>query len=174
MTAPPQIAPTKSTLPVCDWVYFATTAKECWTVTQAFVSAAKIIFAHVYNSQGNRMPNVQRLEPGDKILLVHGGDGKYRPLFCCTIAKAEKPVRNPELRHTFPVFSYADESLNERLRDTGYDPDPVLKKFVGITISELQDVRDIPCTIAHPPGNNTLRRWEEVLGLGRKASLLSG
>lgn len=153
---------TQSALPVCDWVYFATTAKESWTVTKAFVSAAKIIFAHAYNSQGIRMPNVQRLEPGDKILLVHGGDGKYRPLFACTIAAAAKPVSNPDLRHTFPVFSYADESLYERLRSTGYDPDPVLKKFVSITISDLQDLRDIACSIPHPPGNNTLRRWEEV------------
>ena len=68
------------------------------------MSEAKIIFAHVYNSQRIRMPNVQNLEPGDKILLVHGGDGKYRPLFCCTIGAAAKSVRNSELGHTFPVF----------------------------------------------------------------------
>ena len=157
-----QIYKTKSTLPVCDWVYFATTAKESWTVTKAFVSAAKIIFAHAYNTAGIRMPNVQHLTPGDKLLLVHGRDGKYRPLFSCTISAAANPVRNPDLRHTFSVFSYADESLYQDLRTTGYDPDPVLKKFVGITIADLQDVRDITSSISHPPGNNTLRRWGEV------------
>jgi hypothetical protein len=155
-------ASAKSVLPKCDWVYFATTAKESWTVTKAFVSVAKLIFAHAYNRQGIRMPNVQHLEPGDKLLLVHGGDGRYRPLFSCTIAAAANPVSNPALRHTFSVFSYADESLYQDLRATGYDPDPVLNKFVGITITELQDVRGIPCSIPHPPGNNTLRRWGEV------------
>lgn len=46
---------TKSALPPCGWVYFATTAKECWTVTKEFVSEAKIIFAHAYNTAGIRM-----------------------------------------------------------------------------------------------------------------------
>ena len=165
MQIPDQADKLKAALPVCEWVYFATTAKECWTVTKEFVSEAKLIFAHVYNTQRIRMPNVQHLEPGDKLLLVHGGDGKYSPLFCCTIGAAAKPVRNPDLGHTFLVFSYADESLYEHLRSTGYDPDPVLKKFVGITITDLEDVRDIVCSIPHPPGNNTLRRWNEVFRL---------
>ena len=163
----------KAALPVCDWVYFATTAKECWTVTKEFVSEAKIIFAHIYNKQHIRMPNVQHLEPGDKILLVHGGGGKpYRALFCCTTGAAERPVRNVDLRHTFPVFSYADESLNERLYATGYDPDPVLKKFTGITLAALEDVHHITWSIAKPLGNNTLRRWDEVFPLGRAAESL--
>ena len=155
-------APTKSALPVCDWVYSATTAKESWTATKVFVSVAKLIFAHAYNRQEIRMPNVQYLKPGDKLLLVHCGEGKYRPLFSCTIAAEANPVRNPDLRHTFPVFSYADESLYQDLRASGYDPDPVLKKFVGITITDVRDIDDIPCSISHPPGNNTLRRWDEV------------
>ena len=161
MTSNPTVASIDG-LPVCDWVYFATTAKECWTITKEFVSESKIIFAHAYNTQGIRMPNVQRLLPGDRILLVHGGDGKYRPLFCCTIGAAADPVTHPDLRHTFPVFSYADKFLSDRLLDTGYDPDPVLKQFVGITISEMQDVRHVARLIPHPPGNNTLRRWAEV------------
>jgi hypothetical protein len=168
-----QAAELKAALPVCDWVYFATTAKECWTVTKDFVSEAKIIFAHVYNKQRIRMPNVQHLEPGEKILLVHGGGGRpYHALFCCTIGAAERPVQNTDLRHTFPVFAYVDESLNERLYATGYDVDPVLKKFTGITIAELQDVRHITCSIQKPLGNNTLRRWDEVFRLGRVAENL--
>jgi hypothetical protein len=77
MNIQPDLGSTKSALPVCEWIYFATTAKECWTVTREFVSEAKIIFAHAYNRQRIRKPNVQHLKPGDKILLVHGGDGKY-------------------------------------------------------------------------------------------------
>jgi hypothetical protein len=108
-------------------------------VTKEFVSEAKILFAHAYKKNGIRMPNVRLLQAGEKILLVHGGGGKlHRPLFCCTIGAAAKPVRDPDLRHTFLVFSYAEESLHERLRATGYDPDPVLDKFVGIRIAELQ------------------------------------
>jgi hypothetical protein len=156
---------TKAALPVCEWVYFATTAKECWTITKEFVSEAKLIFAHAYNTAGIRMPNIQHLGPGNKILLVHGGDGKYRPLFCCTIGAAASPVQNRDRGHTFPVFSYAaDESLYDRLAATGYDPDPVLKKFVGITITELQDVQNVGCSIPHPEGRYALRRWDEVFG----------
>jgi hypothetical protein len=51
-------------LPVCDWVYFATPAKESWTVTRDFVDVAKIIFCHIYNKSGLLMPNVQHLQRG--------------------------------------------------------------------------------------------------------------
>lgn len=148
-------------LPVCDWVYFATPAKESWTVTREFVAAAKIIFCHVYNKSGLRMPNVQHLQRGDTILLVYGGHGRsYRALFCCKVDAAARPMKGPH--HSFDVLSYADESLYERLRSSGYDPDPVLKKVTGISIAAPQDLRHITRSIPRPKGNNTLRRWDEV------------
>jgi hypothetical protein len=151
---------TKAAFTECNWVYFATTAKECWTVTREFVSGARIIFAHVYNKDGIRMPNVRHLQPGHKILLVHGEDGTYHALFCCTVVAAAKPVQHGS--HCFDVFSYADESLDQRLKDSGYDRDPVLKKFTGISIEAPQDLRHITRSIGKPLGNNTLRRWDEV------------
>jgi hypothetical protein len=48
------------------------------------------------------------------------------------------------------------------LKSTGYEPDPVIQQFVGISIEVLQDLRGINCPIAKPKGNNTLRRWSEV------------
>jgi hypothetical protein len=148
-------------LPVCNWVYFATPAKESWTVTRDFVDVAKIIFCHIYNKSGLLMPNVQHLQRGEQILLVHGGHGQpYRALFCCKIEAAAKPVQASH--QSFDVLSYADESLYERLTSSGYDPDPVLKKFTGISIAAPQDLRHITRSIPKPKGNNTLRRWDEV------------
>ena len=146
--------------PVCDWVYFATPARGSWTITREFVTDAKIILAHVYNKLGIRMPLVQRVQPGDKMLLVYGEAGKYSPIFSCTVSSPVEPVRNRQ--HSFDAFSYVQESLLGRLEATGYDPDPVLKRFTGISISSFQDLRDIKRLIAKPKGNNTLRRWDEV------------
>jgi len=54
--------------------------------------------------------------------------------------------------HSFDVFSYADASLYERLKATGYDPDPVIKKFTGISIEAPQEFRYITRSIRKPLG----------------------
>ena len=151
------------TLPRCDWVYFATPARWSGTVTRDFVTEQKVIVRSVYNANGLRIANVQHLMPGERILLVHGGQGKpYRALFSGTIAAAAAPVRTSQ--HCFEVFSYIDESFHERLRAGGYDPDPVVGAFTGISITAVRDLRDITNVIPRPSGNNTIRRWDEVFG----------
>lgn len=152
---------TKAALPVCKWVYFATPAKGDWTVTKDFIGKEKIVLCHAYNKNGLRIPNVQHLQPGDKLLLAYGGHGKsYRALFCCTIGGPADPVQNPP--HSFDVFSYAHESQQEHLMKTGYDPDPVLKKHTGISIADLQDLQHVACSIPKPKGRNTLQLWDDV------------
>jgi hypothetical protein len=100
-----------------------------------------------------------------QILLGHGK--AYQPLFRCTVSAAANPVQTRE--HSFDVFSYADESLYERLKASGYDPGPVLKKFTGISIAALEDLRHITRSIPRPKGNNTLRRWDEVFKIEQGA-----
>lgn len=160
----PRVAPgIPEMLPRCDWVYFATTAKWSGTVTRDFVAGRRVIVRSLYNAAGLLIANVQHLKSGERILLVHGGHGKpYRPLFSCTISAAEAPVRSA--RQSFCVFSYIDESLQDCLKEGGYTLDPVLRKFTGISISELHDLRGVTSEIPRPSGNNTIRRWDEVFG----------
>jgi predicted RNase H-like nuclease len=150
-----------STLPKCDWVYFATTAKWSGTVTEKFVAEHKVIVRSVYNAAGLRIPNVQHLKPGERILLVHGGPGEpYRQLFSAEISASAVPVQSSQ--HSFDVFSYIDEALRPDLEAGGYVQDPVVGRFTGITIT---DVHYLPhAAVPRPSGNNTIRRWEEVFG----------
>ncbi|HEX3745799.1 MAG TPA: hypothetical protein VHW09_17780 [Bryobacteraceae bacterium] len=149
-------------LPECDFVYFATPSCGSWTITAEFVDSARAIIAHAYNNAGLRMPLIQRLRLGHHILLVYGADGKYAPVFRCQVCLSPEPVRTPE--HTFDVFCYIAEEFHDRLKAEGYAPDPVVRRFTGISIGSLQDLQNIECTITKPKGNNTLRRWDEVFG----------
>lgn len=81
-------------LPVCDYVYFATPACGSWTITAAFVNAAKAIIAHAYNSAGIRMPLITQLRAGQQILLAYWADGQYSPVFRCEVCSSPAPVRN--------------------------------------------------------------------------------
>ena len=65
-------------------------------------------------------------------------------------------------KHIFDVFRELDDSLHATLVASHYKPDPVIQRFVGITIEAPLDVDHIKLTITKPTGNNTLRRWEEV------------
>jgi hypothetical protein len=147
-------------LPTCDFVYFATPACAPETITAEFVNSAKAIIAHAYNRLGQRMPLVQALRPGDQILLVYGSAGKYRPVFRCRIRAPEERVRLGIQR--FDGFCYIAERLLDQLKSAGYEPDPVIQRFVGIAIELVEDLRQTGCTIVKPKGNNTLRRWNEV------------
>jgi hypothetical protein len=149
-------------LPICDWVYFATTAKASGTVTADFVQEHQIIVRSVYNTDGQRIANVQHLTPGQRMLLVHGGPGEpYRALFSCTIGATAAPVSTPQ--HRFEAFSYIEESLHKQLREDGYDPDPVLGKFTGISITAVQDLRGSSKVIPRPLGSlNAIWHWDKV------------
>jgi hypothetical protein len=147
------------TLPKCDYIYFATPSRASFTITNEFVTEAKAIIAHAHNAAGNRMPNIPNLRPGDTILLAYGS-GKYEPVFRCTVCAASVPVRTS--KHIFEVFTYLDESLHARLSEARYEPDPVVKRFIGISIGSPEDLRHVRRTIIKPKGNNTLRRWHEV------------
>lgn len=152
---------TEAALPKCDWVYFAAPSKGPWTVTGEFVDEAKVIVRNVHNKLGLRLANNARLRPGHKILLVHGGDGKpFQPLYCCTIVASAKPLQTP--KPSFGVFSEIDKSMHERLKATGYEADPVLNKFTGISVGAMQDLRHMTCSIPRPQGRNTLWRWSDV------------
>jgi mRNA-degrading endonuclease RelE of RelBE toxin-antitoxin system len=75
-------------LPVCDWVYFATSAPEDFATTRNLVREFGMIIRTVFNSAGIRIANVKQLQQGDTILLVHGGGRTkvpYRPMFSCTV-----------------------------------------------------------------------------------------
>ena len=153
----------QASLPRCDWVYFAGPAKASFTVTRDFVKEHHVIVRNVYNAARQRIANVQHLEPGERILLVYGGKGKpYHALLSATISAGAAPVRYTG--HEFEAFSYIDESLDESLTIGGYDRDPVLGRFIGISITAVQDLRDIRSEIPRPTGNNTIWRWDEVFG----------
>jgi hypothetical protein len=148
-------------LPFCDWVYFATPARASGSITAEFVLEARAIIRTVYNTKGIRIANVSRVRPGDRILLVYGGHGKaYRPVYCCTVESPSDAIEIPGNRYR--VFKFIKGPLAERLREWDYEPDPVLSRFMGIAITDIQDVRQSRCTIAKPAGNGTLRHWKEV------------
>jgi hypothetical protein len=150
-------------LPKCDWVYFATPSRWSGTVTAKFVATHRVIVRNVYNSMGIRIANVRHLKPGEKILLVHGGDGRpYRALFCGRIGASSNTVRTPQ--HTFAAFSYIDSALDSDLSSGGYTRDPVLNRFTGITLESSIDLSHITGQIPRPEGNNTIWRWRTVFG----------
>jgi hypothetical protein len=146
-------------IPRCDYVYFATPSRAPFTITSEFVAKHKLIIARAHNSAGLRMPLVPHLQPGETILLAYGS-GTYAPVFRCAIVASPNPVRTDN--HVFEVFCEIDHSLHQQLAHANYDPDPVAKTFIGISIDLLQDLRNVKEVIVKPKGNNTLRRWEEV------------
>ena len=153
-----------SELSRCDWVYFATPAKWSGTVTRDFVAKHKIIVRNIFNKHHppELIANVQHLMPGERILLVYGGHGKpYRALLSATIAEAPVPVCTPQ--RCFEVFSCIDESLNERLKEGGYDRDPVVRAFTGISITSVDFLPDT--VIPRPSGIGTIRRRKDVVPL---------
>lgn len=147
-------------LPESDFVYFATPACGSWTITTEFVASANAIMAHAYNNAGLRMPLVQSLRPGHRILLVYGSDGQYSPIFHCQVCSSPEPVVTRQ--HAFDVFCYINERFHQRLESEGYVADPVIERFVGISIGSVQDLRGFQLKIKKPKGNNTLRRSQEV------------
>ena len=158
---PNQNAEAIAALPVCDWVYFATPSPEDFATTRKFVREFGIIIRTIFNSAGIPVANVKQLQQGDTILLVHGGGrGKdpYQPMFSCLVVAPPRPAPH------FDAFSFADEPQQERLRISGYLPDPRFKRFTGISVKVLRDVERPTCSIPRPLGNNTIRRWDEVFG----------
>lgn len=148
-------------LPVCDWVYFATSSPEDFATTRNLVREFGAIIRTVFNSAGIRIANLKQLQQGDTILLVHGGGrnkAPYLPMFSCKVVAPRRPVPN------FDGISLLDESQQERLRDSGYSPDPHLRMFTGISIQISEELEHLTCSIPRPPGINALRRWEEVFG----------
>jgi len=150
-------------LPHCEWVYFATPKKgRGRTAFKALIQDLRIILCHAYNSVGIPLPNVLQLRSRQKVLLVYRGSGEraYRPLFCCTLGSPKKPLNTD--RQSFEVFSIVDPSMTARLGRERFDPDPILGKFVGITISDLHDLEGNDSEILKPKGQTTLRHWNDV------------
>lgn len=145
--------------PVCTWVYFATPSQEDWRTTRAVVHEFGLIIRTVYDSRDNAVANVKNIQLGDSILLAYGGGRSkkpYRPMFSCLVVAPPRPVPR------FDAFSYADASQHERLRESGYVPDPHLKRFTGISVEVSQNLEGVTRDIPRPGGNNTIRRWNEV------------
>jgi hypothetical protein len=149
-------------LPVCDWVYFACSAKK-WSAqkTGEFTINHNLIVRTIHNSAGQRIANISHLKPGDRILLAYGGEGQpYRVLCGATIALSRDPVVTSKRK--FDVFSFIEESLGEQLSAAGYSRDPVLGRYTGITISELDYLWHFERMIPRPAGNNTIWRWRDA------------
>lgn len=142
-------------LPECDYVYFATPACASLEKTKNFTLSANAIIAHAYNQAGIRMPNTTRLRPGNRILLAYGS-GTYSPLLACEVCSAPDPVQHLD------IFAYIPEPIAQQLQSSGYRPDPIIGRYVGISIGPIEDLRDCRIAIRKPAGNNTLRRWNEV------------
>ena len=156
----PEVNTRSATLPLCDFVYFATPACGTLETTMGFVYAAQAIIAHAYNSAEMLMPLVLHLRPGHRILVAYGSNGQYTPILSCELGLSRAPVVTS--KHTLDVFCDVPEALHPRLRDTGYSPDPFVRRFVGISVAAFQDLSGSPHRITKPKGNNTLRRWAEV------------
>jgi hypothetical protein len=152
----------KAPLPECDWVYFATPSKEDWATTRTLADEIGLIVRSVYNSAGTPIANAKRIRQGDTILLVYGGGrskNPYRPMLSCTVVACPRPVPG------FDSFSFADGPQIERLRNSGYTPDPHFKRFTGISVGVLRGLERFTHSVSRPGGNNAIRRWDEVFGV---------
>jgi hypothetical protein len=152
---------TTATLPICDWVYFATASQGDRANTKAVVSEFGMIIRSVYNNLNppNAIANVKHIRQGHTILLVYGGKGEpYRPMFVCTVVTPQHPVPN------FDAFAFADQSQDARLKNSGFTPGPHLLRFTGISIkiSAELSAEQVAASIRKPRGINTIRRWKEV------------
>ena len=68
-------------------------------------------------------------------------------MFRCQVCASPEPVRTRQ--HTFDVFCCIAAEFHDRLKAEGYAADPVIQHFTGISISELQDLRDNKSTIVN-------------------------
>jgi len=94
-------------------------------------------------------------------MLVYGGHGQpYRALFSGTISASTSPLRSS--RFCFDVFTCLDEAFDRELEAGGYEKDPVFRRFTGIQIADIQDLRDRGGVIPRPSGNNAIWRWGDV------------
>jgi hypothetical protein len=157
-----QASDTTSDRDTCDWVYFATTAKWSGVINPDWVKKHGVIIRSVHNTAGQLIANVQHLKPGERILLVHGEKGKYREVFSGTMSAPRNPVEWRQ--HSFDVFSYIDESQNQDLSEGGFSPDPMIKKFTGISITEVKDLRERGREVRRPAPMGTIWRWDKVFG----------
>jgi hypothetical protein len=120
-----------------------------------------MILRSVHNQTGNAIANTLRLRPGQTILLAYGGDSRvYRALARCRIAKPAKPINTGS--RLFPGCSYANDANRERIRAAGYEPDPVLGRFTGIPVGDVEDLRRDSFYIPRPIGNNAIWSWRKV------------
>jgi plasmid maintenance system killer protein len=151
----------RSALSECDWVYFATFPPVNFDETRNFMRKFRIIVRTAFNSAGNPVAHVKHIRPGHTILLVHGGGPSkkpYRPVCSCTVATPPPP----RLVSGFDALSFANESQQRSLRNSGYTPDPQLNKFTLIPVKEYQDLEHFTCSIPRPSGTHTIRPWKEV------------
>jgi hypothetical protein len=163
----------KAALTLCDWVYFTTPAKgRGLRALRQFVSDNKVIICHAYSkptqdagghpihARPHRIANIRHLRAGHRVLLAYGGDGEdYTPVFVCTLGSPQRPLDTDW--DSFDVLTEVDASLAEQLERERYEPDPVLGKFIGISIAALDDI-SAPCQIKRPNGLNSLWRWQRV------------
>lgn len=159
---PPEPArgPRAVSIPKCTWVYFATDSAADFTATKKTVSQMGMIIRTVYNSAGLAIANTKQIRIGDSILLVHGGGDRslpYRPMFACEVVHPPQPVAG------FNGFSFAETHHIPQLKNSNYSPDPHLAKYTGISVSTIADLETISALIPRPRGNNTIRKWDEVL-----------
>lgn len=146
--------------PQCDWVYFATPARANQTETYDLAVQEELIVRTVYNAAGQRIANVQHIEPGHTLLLVFGHGNSYHALCCCRIGNPDVPLRRHQ--HLFSGCALADRTLQRRLSAAGYSTDPVMNQLTIIPVTDIRDLQNIAQNVGHPSGNNTLWRWNDV------------
>jgi hypothetical protein len=155
---------TEAELQKCNWVYFAGSARAVSTDTYELADSEGIIARKAFSTAGRPIANVQRIQPGDKILLAYG-KGTYRALCSCKIDTPDSPVRHGS--YQLPAISAADPVLSRKLRQAGYkdDIDPVLGIYTVIPIREVTDLQDVMCEFQRP-SQNTIQEWDRVFPNG--------
>jgi hypothetical protein len=98
------------------WIYFATAAMAAHDATLAFACAMQILWRPPFNQHGNFIANVQHVQPGQRVLLVYGGNGvPYTALGLFQVDVPDAPVEGA------PALGWVtDPELVEALAEAGY------------------------------------------------------
>jgi hypothetical protein len=150
---------TGRTPPPVEWVYFATTSGASKEETLRLVLEQELLVRTAHKANKTLIPNVGNVQPGDRLLLVYGGE----PIALLTVESPSRVVARTQALARLDGF--ADE-----IRAAGYTDDfidSVEGAFTGFVVNVLDgDLALVPT--ASKKGNNALFRASDVTWTARR------
>ena len=126
-----------------DWAYRATSKGASLAKTLEILFQYRFLWRSLYKSSGQRIANVTRVHPSDRIFLYYRKDGMLHYLGAFTfLARSESPrmyaagdVSSTGVR----LVAEKDSELISLLLREGYEPDPQLGYFTGFELVPVDE-----------------------------------